>query len=110
MKSYTIKSKVYLKYEGNLKEIANLISKKMQIAEFWFKNDHDYPYDTVAYCEPVGFDISLSEIKEHNKYNYCLTLETTYINMDTECVDISEWLAKCIYIICNIETYAESKI
>lgn len=111
MKSYIVKSEVYLKYEGDLEELANLLSTELQISEFWYKNDHDYPYNKVAYCEPLGFDVSLYKINENINYNYSLSLSTTCINVkmdvESECVDISQWLAQYISIVCRIDASAE---
>ena len=50
------KGKVYIKYNGQLEKLGQILSKGLQIPEFWIKNDTEPPYTPTAMSEAFGFE------------------------------------------------------
>ena len=46
----------FIKFGGNIEELALIINKGLQTTSFWFKNDTEAPFELKAYCENLGFE------------------------------------------------------
>jgi len=59
--SYGAKIKLTIEFEGNMKELCDVISKSLSIPEFWFDTISEPPYETIGYCETFGFEIDIQK-------------------------------------------------
>ncbi len=103
---------VYIRYEGNLESLSNLLSEELSLPKFWFKSDQDYPHEERAMCEVLGFEMWLNEVPNIPNYSFEFEMETMVLpNQDsnTEKSDLSPWLVRCLSVICGIESCVKSK-
>ena len=102
------KALVYLKYAGELKELAKLLGDKMEIPDIWFDSDIDSPHEITAMSEFCGFQLWLNKSNSVEGFDFEIEIETTMDVKDRfekELFDLSPWLAKEIFNRCKIETY-----
>ena len=105
------KATVYLQFEGKLENLATLLSEKLFLPEFWYKNDQDPPHDVCALTETLGFETWLRESSDVEGYNFVFIIETDMDVEDSfkyELFDLSPWFAKEISRLSNIETYFQN--
>jgi hypothetical protein len=50
------KAKVYIEYYGELEELGKILSKGLQIPDFWIKNDTDPHHSPAAMSEAFRFE------------------------------------------------------
>ncbi len=107
LRIYGAKACVYLEYSGDLKSLTKNLENKLNLPEFWFDTDQDFPYNEFAMCETLGFEVTIanSEILENYKYSIEFstsnsTQEILYDRMH----DISLWFANYISLIAKINT------
>lgn len=102
------KAHIYLKHEGQLEELSKIISKELLLPDFWFKSDQAPPHDVTAMCECLGFEIWLKKSNSVAGYQFSIKLETALSlneSMNNQMHDLSLWLARYIFTVCEIETY-----
>ena len=103
------KAKIYIEYDGELAELGKILSKKLQIPEFWIKNDTKPPYAPIAMTEAFGFESWLNRTPDE-KWNYEFEISTMHSLMETgteNMHDISEWLKRYIIDMCDINAQTE---
>ena len=106
--SWGAKAKVYLKYDGDIKALAEIISKGLLLPEFTIDTDMDPPHDTFAYCEALGFEIDIYQSKDFSDFGYYIIIATENCHdeiMNDRMHDISIWLEKFISLMCGLKTF-----
>lgn len=118
--SWGAEAKVYIKFDGGLKELSAIISKGLMLPEFTMDNDMYPPYSNFAFCEALGceIDISPSDKLTNNKltsppegFRFQITISTENCHeeiMKGRMHDLSLWLSKFISTICHLETKTAS--
>ena len=107
MDVYGAKGVVYLKYQGNMEDLAKKIAKGMQLPEFYFKSDQVPPHEISGLNESMGFEIWLKSSSLSEEFPFLLKIETGHSDdgiMDNRMHDLSPWLARYVREICEIET------
>jgi hypothetical protein len=107
-KLFGAKALVYLKYNGELEELAELLSSKMEIPEIYFDSDIDPPYEITGMSEFLGIELWLNKSVSVEGFSFEVKIETYLDGEDRskyEMFDLSPWLAKEISRRCEIETY-----
>ncbi len=102
------KALVYLKYDGEMEELARLLSDKMEIPEIYFDTDMDSPHEVFGMGGALGFQFWLNKSTEIEDFNFEVAIETSMEprdRFDNELFDLSPWFAKEISRSCEIETY-----
>lgn len=110
-KFFGAKATVFLKFDGNLEEIAKVLSDNLFLPEFWYKNDMDPPHNLCAMTETLGFEVWLQASNDVENYNYIFEIETGMEiedRMENEMFDLSPWFAKEISRSCEIETFIQN--
>ncbi|MDA9774044.1 hypothetical protein N9B82_03725 [Saprospiraceae bacterium] len=105
------KAKIYIKYDGELKEVGKIISKGSQIPDFWFKNDTEPPYNSTAMSEAFGFESWLSRTNSKT-WKYKFEISTMHNRVETgktQKYDLSLWLKEYVINICKIDAITESE-
>ena len=98
-KTYGAKAHVYLEYSGDLKSLVKNLETGLNLPEFWFKTDQDFPHDEFGMCETLGFEINVSKSQTLKDYKYCiefLTSDCTQEIINDRMHDTSLWFAKFI--------------
>jgi len=99
------RAKVSIEFDGGLEDLGKVLSKGLQIPDFWIKNDISPPYSPIAMSEAFGFESWLSQIKEENwNYEFEISTMNSPVETGTEYVhDLSEWLRHYIVDICELK-------
>jgi hypothetical protein len=108
-KPFGAKALVYLKYDGELEELAKLLSEKMEIPEIYMDSDTDSPHEVFGMGGALGFDLWLHKSTQIEGFQSEFKIRTSMEHrdfMDNEMFDLSAWLAKEISRRCEIETFA----
>ncbi len=101
------KAFVYLKYDGKLRELADIISTGLMLPAFWFDTDQDPPHEETAMCECLGCELWLKQSDAIQGYTFSIQLETSHClneSFSNQMHDLSPWLARYISEICEIES------
>jgi hypothetical protein len=101
---------VYLKFNGNINELANLISKGLMLPDFYFDTEEDPPHEKYGMCEAMGFQVWLENSNLITNYNYKFKIETSDSFKEIfndQIHDLSLWLARYISKIGVIRTLVE---
>lgn len=102
------KALVYLKYDGEMEELAKVLSDKMEIPEIYFDTDMNPPHEVFGIGGALGFQFWLHKSTEFEDFNFEVQIETSMDvrdRFDNEMFDLSPWFAKQISAMCKIETY-----
>jgi hypothetical protein len=98
---------VYLNYQGELTELANILVKGLMLPGFDIQPSEDPPYEVYGSCEVLGFEVWLQKSNKIEGYPYSIEIETEH-SLDEifygKLYDLSPWLARYISDICEIET------
>lgn len=105
-------SKIFIQYEGSLKDLGDKMENELNIPEFRYENMDDEPYGLVGYSETLGFEIEIKAISSDKWSHYHYTFEAITTDSFQEIYsdrmfDISLWMARYISLICEITTLAE---
>ena len=103
------KAKIYIEYDGELEELGKVLSKGLQIPEFWIKNATDPPHSPTVMSEAFGFESWLNKTNNEN-WNYEFEISTMHSLMETgtdNMHDLSEWLKRYVVDICGIKAITE---
>lgn len=98
------KVKVYIEYDGSLKELANSLREALGIPEFWFKTDQLPPHDVTAMSECLGFELWLHESDEMKVF--ILEFESMIVDCNLnkmERRDLSIWFSKYLKTVSNFQ-------
>lgn len=90
------KAKVYLNFPGELEELSVLISSKLSLPEFRVGDSEYEPFELVASCEALGFEMWLKKHSNIEGYSYEFEMETEGLLesfSEKEMCDLSFWLA-----------------
>jgi len=107
MKIFGVKAKVHLKFNGEIVDITNIISKRMSIPKFSLESREESPHEIYAFSESTGFEIWLEKSDTLEKYPFSLKFETslsTKESYENQMHDISPWLARFVSKICEIDS------
>jgi len=102
------KASVYLKYDGEISELAKILSDKLELPEIYLDTDMDSPHEVFGMTETLGFELWLYKSKPVNDFNFLIKIETHLEVKDRfeyEMFDLSPWFAKEISRRCGIDTY-----
>ena len=58
------KVKVCIEFDGGLEDLGKILSKGLQIPDFWIKNDMADPNEVTAMSEAFGFESWLNQIND----------------------------------------------
>ncbi len=105
-------SKIFIQYEGSLKDLGDKMENKLSIPEIRYENMDYEPYESVGYSETLGFEIEIKAIRSEKWPQYHYTFEAITTDSFKEIssdrmFDISIWMARYISLICGITTLAE---
>ena len=106
-KLFGARALVYLKYDGEMEELAKVLSDKMEIPEIYFDTDMDPPHEVFGMGGALGFQLWLHESTDIEGFNFEIAIETSMDvrdHFDYEMFDLSPWFAKEISRRCEIET------
>ncbi len=99
------RAKVCIKSEGDLQALAMKLSESLQLPEFNFKSDTDYPHSITAMCESLGFETWLKSTDIEGEYSFefcsmiCGDAEPGIEDMS----DVSDWFAQIVAVSTNLE-------
>jgi hypothetical protein len=106
-KVFGARAKVFMRYEGEMKELSKKLSKGLILPDFLIEFREEAPYDLTGSCEALGFELWLNKTSEMDKYDFVLEMETE-LSYDELSLDqmhnLSLWLARFISRICDLET------
>lgn len=105
MKVFGAKAKVYIKFDGNLLALGKVISKGLQIPDFWIKDDTELPYSSTAMSEAFGFESWLKKVDDDSwDYKFEMsTMHSTGEMFSGDMYDLSEWLRRYLEDICDLK-------
>lgn len=107
MKVFGAKAIVYLKYNGDLKSLAEIISQGMLLPPFYFKSDTFPPHEVAGSCETMGFQVWLEKSNDKEGYQFLFQFETQLSlkeTIDNRVHNLSFWAARFISKMCKIDT------
>ena len=100
------RAQIYMKYNGKMNELANVISNGLLLPEFILEKSEYPPYNLSGSCEVMGFELWL-EMSDISEFPYFLKLETELCTkeiFDDKMYDLSLWLARYVSTICKIDS------
>lgn len=109
---YGAKAAVYLKSEQDIEVLANSISKGLIMLPFDVAEREQYPHDKVCSNEMLGFEIWLEKSDFLAGYQYLFKIETKHSLTESfkgQMHDLSFWLARYVFEICDIEAAVVAK-
>ncbi|MDM3871233.1 hypothetical protein QSV34_07675 [Porticoccus sp. W117] len=105
---YGAKALVYLKYEGDIATLARKLGSGLLIPEFCIEERECPPHDLLATCEVFGLEAWLESSVEIDGFAYSFKVETEHSleeSFNDRMHDLSLWLARFIFSICEVETF-----
>lgn len=111
-KMFGVKANIYLDYKGNLKSLTKDLETGLNLPEFWFKTNQDFPHDEFGMCEILGFEITVNKSQTLKDYKYFVEFTTSNCTQEIfndQMHDISLWFAKFISEIIDINTAVSNK-
>lgn len=102
------KALVYLKYDGDINSLADELSKGLVLPSFSLETKKDTPHDLFGSCEAFGFEGWLESSEEISGFGYTFKIETEHSleeSFNDKMHDLSLWLARYIFSICEIQTF-----
>lgn len=107
-KIFGANASVYLKYDGEITELAKILSSGLEVPEIYVDTDMFPPHEIFGMTETLGFELWLNKSILVKDFNYIIKIET-YMDVkdhfEYEKFDLSPWFAKEILRRCKIETY-----
>ena len=99
-----VKFRIAILFNGSLEELSSKISQKLNIQNFFFKNNPEPPHTLYAMSEVLGFETSLYASTEKDGFNFLFEIETTHNSeslneMEQPVVDLSHWFAEYMKIV-----------
>lgn len=105
---YGAKALVYLKHNGDIKTLADKLSAGLVIPSFDVEAREDDPHDLIGSCETFGLEAWLESSSQIKGFSYSFKMETEHSleeSFNNKMHDLSLWLARYIFSICEIETF-----
>ena len=99
-----VKFRIAILFDGSLEELSSKVSQKLNIQNFFFKNNPEPPHTLYAMSEVLGFETSLYSSTEMDGFNFMFEIETTHNSeslndIDPAVVDLSHWFAEHLKIL-----------
>ena len=110
-KLFGARALVYLKFDGEMEELAKVLAEKMEIPEIYFDTHEEPPHDVFGLSEFAGFELWLNKSTDIEGFNFEIEIETSMAHrdrMDNVMFDLSPWFAKEISRRYEIETYVNN--
>ena len=110
-KLFGARALVYLKYDGEIEELAKVLSDKMEIPGIYFDTNEEPPHELIGMSEFLSIELWLNKSDSVEGFNFEIEIETFTKVEDRskyERFDLSPWLAKEISSRCKIETYIKN--
>ncbi len=107
-KVFGAKALIYLKTNQDIQKISIALSKGLILPEIEIAPAEYPPYDLSGSCEALGFELWLEKTDKIDGLHYSLKIETEYSiieSFEDQMHDLSQWLARYISKICNIDTF-----
>lgn len=108
---YGANAKVFLKYRGDIYELGKKLSKAL-ITDLNITPRETEPFELVGTGEVLGFELFLNRTMLVEDYDYVFEIETeiSYDELSLgQMYDLSLWLARYIFRLCDINTCAYDK-
>jgi hypothetical protein len=106
-KIFGAKAEVYLKYQGKMDDLANLISKGLILPKIKVEPQEYPPHEPIGMCEALGFEVWIEKSTLISGFHYLIKIETELsLNelVNNQMFDLSPWLARYISKICDINS------
>lgn len=106
--SFGASALVYLKYNGEITELAKILSDKLEIPEIYLDTDMDPPHELFGMGGALGFELWLHKSTQVDGFDFEIKIETYMDVRDRfayEMFDLSPWFAREISRRCQLETY-----
>jgi len=106
---YGARALVYLKYDGGIRSLADKLSTGLVIPDFCVETREEAPHDLVGSCEAFGLEAWLESSTEVTGFAFSFKMETEHSleeSFNDRMHDLSLWLARYIFSICEVETFA----
>ena len=100
------RAKIFIKFNGDLKSLAKILTNSLQLPEFHLKSDMDYPHEITAMNESLGFETWLVKSDKVDEYSFefCSMMCQNAEPDDEHMNDVSKWFAKIVAISTNLDT------
>lgn len=108
---YGARALVYLKHDGDIRSLADKLGTGSVIPDFCIEAREDAPHDLVGSCEAFGLEAWLESSSEVPDFDFSFKMETEHSleeSFHDRMHDLSLWLARYIFSICEIETFVPS--
>lgn len=108
LSSWGAKATVYLKYDKNIYELAEILRQGLDLAGFSIETDQDPPHEYFGVCDALGFRVWLHHETSIENFDYVIEIKTSNAFEEIfhdKMHDISIWFAKYISLVCPIKTY-----
>ena len=105
---YGAKALIYLKHDGDIKTLANKLSIGLVIPNFSVEAREEAPHDLIGSCEAFGMEAWLESSSQIEGFSYSFKMETEHSleeSFNDKMHDLSLWLARYIFSICEVETF-----
>ena len=107
LKFFGAKAQIFLKYNGDIKSLAEKITKHLILPEIYFDNYEEPPYDIFGTGETLGFEYFLEKCTDIMGFPFLFTIETEDSIKEMvsgQMHDLSPWLARFFSKICKIDS------
>lgn len=97
---------VFIRFDGNLEQLADKLAKTLRLESFYFKTDQDPPHKKVGLAESLGWESWLETNSGNPPFNYRFSMETQncYSELDEGRMhDLSPWFAQFLMSATKID-------
>jgi len=102
------KALVYLKHDGDIETLVDKLSVGLVIPNFSVESREEAPHDLIGSCEAFGMEAWLESSSQIEGFAYSFKMETEHSleeSFNDKMHDLSLWLARYIFSICEVETF-----